>query len=208
MRTRYLKDNFIWLALLSLFIIILGCDHLMKTTVSPPIDEIKRADRLSLNRAYKLFFDDDIDKAAAIFKALIQSQDRDISNNASFAFMCTNLILAKNTGTIQAAETEMEKLLKRGALRLDNNNLKILNKLLEHSELQLKAAKRKKPNLDEQCAYQYRESLRLKEEKIAELDKLNKELKKEVSSLKNKIKSIEEIDQKIQEKKNPDKRRK
>lgn len=208
MRKHYLKDNFIWLSLLLLLMIILGCDHLIKPTVPPPIDDIKKTDRLSLDRGYKVFINDDIERAAAIFNALIQSKDRDISNNARFAFICSQLILSKNNRTTQVAKTEMAKLLNRGALKLDNNNLIILNNLLEHLKRQLKAAKSKKPSLDERCANHYREILKLKEEKIEELNIINTDLKEEVSSLKNKIKSIEEIDQKIEEKKNPDKHRK
>ncbi len=193
---------------LLLFNTLLGCDQFKKTKVIPPIDETKRVERLSLDRGYNLFFNGDIEMAASIFKSQIQSQDRDISDNARFAFMCANLILDKSAGSMQTAKIEMAKLLEMDSVTLDANNLKILNQVLKHLERQLKEAKRNEPNLDERCAYQYRQSLKLKNEKIDELNHENKELKKEISSLKNKIKSIEEIDQKIQEKKNPDKHRK
>ncbi len=197
-----------WFTLLIAIIVISGCGPLKVVDVQKNISVSDVTKKQSLENGYKAFFREDFKQASNLFKLSLQSDDSDLSKKAQFAFNCTQLILTDTSKEFRAAVKRLEALAESEPVQLGTSEFKVLSVLLKHIGPQDQEEDKSKAEIDVKCAYQYRESINLRDEEIDRLNQKIKAIKAEAKTLKNKIKSIEEIDQKIQEKKNPTQHRK
>ena len=191
------------LALLITLFSMSGCGPLKDSRITAIHDDKNFIELKSLEKGYEAFHRGDFNQAAIVFKALQNADNEEISQKALYALACSQLILADTSETENEAIKQLRIWTDSDPIGMNSNNLKILEALLERMITRAYEEKRTKTELDTKCEHQFQMQLKKRDEQINQLNHKIKAMKGEIVVLKNKIKSIEEIDQKIQEKKNP-----
>lgn len=200
-----------WLNCLTLLITLFstsGCGPLTDSRITMIHDDKDVIELKSLEKGYEAFHRGDFHQAANVFKTLQNADNEEISQKALYALACSQLILADIPETEKEAIKRLKIWTDSSPIRMNSSDLKILEVLLEHMITSAREEKRTKTELDTKCEHQFQMQLKMRGEQINQLNHKIKVMKGEIVLLKNKIKSIEEIDQKIQEKKNPSHHRK
>ncbi|RTZ96825.1 MAG: hypothetical protein DSY90_09420 [Deltaproteobacteria bacterium] len=173
-----------------------GCSAVMD---GRGIKNIKEQERLEAG--YLAFRSSDFKQAGMIFDSLQFSESRSIAQKAKYALVCIKWILADTPKAEKEAFDRWKKERKTDCRHTDCRERQLVESLLETLMSRLYEADPSGAGLNTTIARQYRKQLHLRDTAINQLTKKMKALKAENVLLKNKIKSIEEIDQKIQEKK-------
>ncbi len=156
----------------------------------------------SLQKGYTAFHLGDFQQAESIFKTLQQVENKEIAQKAQYALTCTQLVSTRNLRGQKDAIRKLRQWLHGKQTQMSKNDLTLLVAALDH--LINKDVEIKTPVAsDGVIATDLQGQLKSKNEEIYTLNQKVKDLQKQISHLKDKIKSFEEIDQKIQEKKSP-----
>ena len=131
------------------------------------------------------------------------AENEEISQKALYGLTCSQLILADTPEMEKKAIKRIGIWADSGSFQMNGNDLKMLEVLMEHMLNNAREEKRTKTEIDTTCEHRFQMQLKTKDQQINQLNTKIKAMNGELLLLKNKIKSIEEIDQKIQEKKNP-----
>lgn len=193
---------FILIAIIS----ILGCGPLKEGRVQENGSDNNEVDQKTLKPGYEAFFRGDFQRAEKFFRTHQHAENLEISQKARFASICTQLILADSVKLKKEVMKRFEISTGPDTVKLDGNDLKILEIVLKRLIAQNQKENAPKADLKKGDADQFQEKLKMKDLQIHQLIEHIKTMKNEVKTLNDKIKSIEEIDQKIQEKKTPQQR--
>ena len=155
----------------------------------------------ALEKGYMAFQIRRFKQAEKIFSALQSSVDREISKKARYALVCTRWALAETPEAEKEALDRWKKSRDRRHQYGDSDDSKLLEILLEIVSNRSCQEGKAKEVLNQTEESNCQAVLRLRDEEIRRLNQRIKTMKGQVIVLKKKIKSIEEIDQKIQEKK-------
>lgn len=199
--------GFIYLTVLIVFSLS-GCAPLKNNRIKTMDGDQVVNDRKSLEKGYEAFHQGNYYQAVNIFKPLQHTENEELSQKARFALVCTQLIIADTPENEKAAIKRLGTWVDSGSTIIDHNDLKILQGLLERMVAVPKEENQAQTELDARCEYECQKELKIRDDQIDQLNQRIKTLKGKIIVLKNKIKSIEEIDQKIQEKKHPNEHRK
>ena len=198
--------TFTILKLLSCLILLIflfsasGCGLLKDRRITTKYDDIELK---ALEEGYEAFHRGDFHQAANVFKTLHNAENEEISQKALYGLTCSQLILADTPEMEKKAIKRIGIWADSGSFQMNGNDLKMLEVLMEHMLNNAREEKRTKKEIDTTCKHRFQMQLKTKDQQINQLNTKIKAMNGELLLLKNKIKSIEEIDQKIQEKKNP-----
>ncbi len=181
-------------------VLMTGCGFMMADRItvngSNKIDE-----KNILRKGYMAFQLKDFRQAEKIFSSLQSTSNEEVSRKALYALACTKWAIAETPKAKRKAIDQWKKIRDSRHEYGDCNDFKLLEILLEIEGYRSCKNGQKKEMIEQAEASKCQSQLFLREEEIKQLNQRIKTMKGKVIALKIKIKSIEEIDQKIQEKK-------
>ncbi len=158
-------------------------------------------DRKILEKGYQAFQNGDDKQAETIFTSLQHAKDLTIARKAGYALACLKLASARNSQAKADAFSRWKKWRRRNHGTADRDELQLLEMVIKKQADRRSGSAQAISTLSPADKKQCEQQLALRDKQIKLLNQRINTMKGEVSLLKKKIKSIEEIDQKIQEKK-------
>jgi hypothetical protein len=189
-----------WLNCLALFVILFsmtGCNLGIGSWPSKMDHQNDGVEQASLKKGYRAFQLKDFQKAEKIFAALQNIENKEISKKAQYALACTKWVAADTPEAAREAFGRWKKVRTGDPQMATEDSFRMLEVFIETMFLPPHCQGPADMAGEHQCQ-------QLVNERDIQIDQLRlkiKQTKGEVRLLKKKIKSIEEIDQKIQEKK-------